>query len=114
MRVRPGNRRFPYNENSTKALTLPHLNAACHQLTLLTGRKKSRMRMKVQGRPMQARFIHRLFPYNENPTKALNTTSLKCCWSSTDAIDRQKKKSRMRMKVQARFIEIHQVFAKKN
>jgi hypothetical protein len=31
------------------------------------------------------------FPYNENPTRALNTTSLKCCLPSTDAIDRQEK-----------------------
>jgi hypothetical protein len=38
--------------------------------------------------------------------------------SSTDVIDRREKNSRMRMKVQGRlmqahFIEIHQVFAKK-
>ena len=32
-----------------------------------------------------------LFPYNENPTRALNTNSLKCCLSSTNAIDRRKK-----------------------
>ena len=32
------------------------------------------------------------FPYNENQTRTLNTTSLKCCLSSTDAIDRQGKK----------------------
>ena len=58
----------------------------------------------------------RHFPYNDNPTRALNTTSLKCYLSSTKAIDRQKS-SRMRMKAQSRlmqerFIEIHQVFAK--
>ena len=46
------------------------------------------------------------------------TTSLKCCLPSTHAIDRRGKKSHMRMKVQgrlmqARFIDIHQVFAKK-
>ena len=37
--------------------------AACNQLTLLTGGKNSRMRMKVQGRLMQARFIeiHQVF-----------------------------------------------------
>jgi hypothetical protein len=34
-------------------------------------------------------FCH--FPYNENPTRAINTTSLKCCLSSIDAIDRWKK-----------------------
>ena len=59
----------------------------------------------------------RHFPYNENPTRALNTKSLKCCLLSTDAIDAGKN-SRMCMKVQRRlmqepFIEIHQVFAKK-
>ena len=31
-------------------------------------------------------------PYNENPMRALNTTSLKCCLPSTDAIDRWEKK----------------------
>ena len=55
---------------------------------------------------------------NGNPTKALNTTSLKCYLPSTDATDRREKNSRMGMKVQgrliqARFIEIHQVFVKK-
>ena len=30
------------------------------------------------------------FPYNENPTKA-NTSSLKCCLPSSDAIDRREK-----------------------
>jgi len=34
-------------------------------------------------------FCH--FTYNENPTRALNTTSLKCCLPSTDAIDRREK-----------------------
>jgi hypothetical protein len=29
------------------------------------------------------------FPYNENPTRALNTISLKFCLPSTDAIDRR-------------------------
>ena len=33
----------------------------------------------------------RHFPYNENLTIALNTTSLKCCLLSTDAIDRLEK-----------------------
>ena len=32
-----------------------------------------------------------LFPYNENLTRALNITSLKCCLASTDAIDRWEK-----------------------
>ena len=31
------------------------------------------------------------FPYHENPTRALNTASLKCCLPSTVAIDRRKK-----------------------
>ena len=39
-----------------KHKTLPHSNAACHQLTPLTVRKNSRMSMKVQVRLMQARF----------------------------------------------------------
>ena len=59
----------------------------------------------------------RHLPYNENPTRVLNTTSLKCWLPSTEAIDRRGKKIRMRIKVQgrimqARFTEIHQVFAK--
>ena len=33
----------------------------------------------------------RHFLYNENPTKPLNTTSVKCCLPSTDVIDRQEK-----------------------
>ena len=35
--------------------------------------------------------MYRLFPYNEKPTRTLNTTSLKCCLPSTDAIDRREK-----------------------
>ena len=31
------------------------------------------------------------FPYNENPTRALNTTSLKCGLPAINAIDRRKK-----------------------
>ena len=31
------------------------------------------------------------FPYNENPTRALNIISLKCCLPSTDAIDSREK-----------------------
>ena len=54
----------------------------------------------------------RHFPYNENPTRVLNTASLKCCLPSTDAIN-WRNNSRMRMEVQGRlmqerFIEIHQ------
>ena len=33
----------------------------------------------------------RHFTYNENPTRALNATSLKCCLSSTDAIYRRER-----------------------
>ena len=58
------------------------------------------------------------FPYNENPMRALNTTSLKCCLPSADAIDRQGKNSHMHMKIQgplmqARYTDICQVFATK-
>ena len=35
--------------------------------------------------------LFRRFAYNESPTRALNTTSLKCCLPSTDVIDRQEK-----------------------
>ena len=44
-------------------LTLSHSNAACHQLTLLTGEKNSQMRMKGRGRPIQTCFIeiHQVF-----------------------------------------------------
>ena len=59
---------------------------------------------------------YRHFPYNENPMRALNTTSLKCCLPLT--LLKGGKNSRMRMKVQGRFmqahfVEIHQVFTKK-
>ena len=33
----------------------------------------------------------RHFPYNENPMRALNTNSLKCCLPSTGTIDRREK-----------------------
>ena len=49
----------------------------------------------------------RHFPYNENPTRALNTTSFKCCLLSTDDIDRREKNSRMRIKVQGQFVQEH-------
>ena len=58
----------------------------------------------------------RHFHFNENPMRALNTNSLKCCLSSTGApIERREKNACIRMKVPgrhmlARFIEIHQVF----
>ena len=57
------------------------------------------------------------FPYNGNPTRELNTTALKYCLPSNDAID-SRENSRMRVWVQGHFmqvsfIEIHQVFAKK-
>ena len=59
------------------------------------------------------------FLYNENPTRALNTASPKCCLPSTNVIDRREKNSRMYMKVQGQLmkthlIEIHQVFAEKD
>ena len=63
--------------------------------------------------------LFRHFPYNENSTRALNTTLLKYCSPSTDAIDREEKNSCMHMKVkgrlmQARFIKIHQVTKNNN
>jgi hypothetical protein len=59
-----------------------------------------------------------LVVYNENPTRIINTTLLKCCLSSTDAIDRQEKNTRMRIRgqgclMQARFIDIQQCSAQK-
>ena len=45
--------------------------------------------LSVRVRPGNKSFRH--FAYNENPTRALNTTSLKCCLPSTDAIDRREK-----------------------
>ena len=44
---------------------------------------------KSQSSALLQSFRH--FPYNENSTRALNTTSLKCCLPSTDAIDRREK-----------------------
>ena len=63
----------------------------------------------IYGYDPETMFHH--FPYNGNLTRALNTTSLKCCLPSTDAIDsREKVQGRL---MQARFIEIKQVFEKK-
>ena len=39
--------------------------------------------------PKTTSFRH--FPYNKNPTRGLNTPSLKCYLPSTDAIDNQEK-----------------------
>ena len=52
---------FPYNENLT---TLPHSNAGCHQLTLLTGRKNF---IRAQSCLMQVCFfeIHQVFAKNQ-------------------------------------------------
>ena len=44
---------------------------------------------KSESSALLQSFCH--FPYNENPTRALNTTSLKCCLPSTDVIDRWEK-----------------------
>ena len=38
-----------------------------------------------------APIVSSFFFYNENPTRALNTTSLKWCLPSTNAIDRREK-----------------------
>ena len=66
-------------------------------------------KIKEPGKPQESGFspknsescvllqLFRHFLYNENPTTALNNTSLKWCLPSTDAIDR-----RMRMEVQGR------------
>ena len=56
--------------------------------------------------------------YNGNLTRSQNTTSIKCCFPSSDAIYRQEKNSGMCMKVQGHLmrvylIEIHKVFANK-
>ena len=40
-----------------------------------------------------------LYFNNENPTRALNPTSLNCCLPSTDAIERREKNPRTRLKV---------------
>ena len=53
-------------------------------------------------------FCH--FRCNENLTRVLNTTSLKCCLPSRDTIDRRDK---IHACVWRCFIEIHQVSAKK-
>ena len=55
------------------------------------------------------------FSNNENPTRALNATTLKFDLPSTDAINWRGENSRMRMKVQGslmqtHYIEIHKVF----
>ena len=55
---------FSYNENPTRAITLPHSNAVCHQLMLLTGEEKnSLMCIKVHGHLVQVCFIeiHQVF-----------------------------------------------------
>ena len=41
--------------------------------------------------PIRVRPGTRNYPYNENLTRALNTTSLKCCLPSPDTIDRREK-----------------------
>ena len=44
---------------------------------------------KYESTTLFQKFRH--FYFNENPTRALNTTTLKCCLPSTDAIDRREK-----------------------
>ena len=56
-------------------------------LTLLISRDIAKK--KSESSSLLQSFHH--FPYNENPTRALNTDSLKCCLASTDAIDRREK-----------------------
>ena len=60
----------------------------------------------------------RHFPYNDNPTTVLNTTSLKCCLLSTDTIERREKftyaSEGSRSPRASRFIRKFTRFSKKN
>jgi hypothetical protein len=60
--------------------TLLHSNATCHQLTLLTGGKKTRMHMKVQGRLMQVHFIQK----HEVLKKKSDTFPTECLMNDKD------------------------------
>ena len=92
-----------YNENPREHWTLPHSNAACHQLKLLKDGKNSHMRMKAKCCLIQTRLIEihqastrktrsdTFLTMKINPTRALNSTSLKYCLPSTGAIDRHEK-----------------------
>ena len=64
----------------------------------------------------EIKLIHH-FPYNENPTRALNTTSLKCCLPSTDIDDKWEKFTHAyegsTSLQQVHFSKIHQVFEEK-
>jgi hypothetical protein len=56
-----------------------------------------------------------IFPYHENLTRALNTTSLKFCLPSTDTIDRWGKNSRIAYEGSSlpHGIALHEGFRKK-
>ena len=71
---------FPTIRIKRQHLTLPHSNAACHQFTLLTGGKISRMRMKVQSHLNQARIeIHEVFEKRIRSDSFITDHVVLCC-----------------------------------
>jgi hypothetical protein len=110
---------FPYNENEVFCVIPIHPGLVTVIMLFMKSRSQfmeSSMSW-VCGYDPETESFHR-FSYNENLMRALNTTSLKCCLPSTDAIVRWEKIDAMPMKVQgclmqACFIEIHQVLQKK-
>ena len=92
---------LPYNENPTRALKTTSLKC-CLPSTDATDRREI---FKFAHESSQSPHVSALhwnppgfrkkkvgyFSNNENPTRALNNTSLKCCLPSTDAIERWKK-----------------------
>ena len=79
-----GSGSYPYTQDSQDMLDSTNddpdfMNA------IITGDK-----FCVYGYDSETKALHH-FPYNENPMRALNTTSLKCCLPSIDSIDRGKK-----------------------
>ena len=58
----------------------------------------------VYGDDLETELFHH-FTYNENPMRALNTTSIKCCLPLTDTIDRQAKIHACVMKVQGHLMQ---------
>ena len=85
----------------------PRTHRACSTPQTVTHEHHNH-RWQVLGVRIRSGTSH--FPYNENPTRALNTTSLKFL-PSTEAIDRWGKIYTCLMQVC--FIKIHQVFIKK-
>ena len=74
---------YLYRISSYKNTLLSNFRSRKVSRSLVFRKKKSEL---SAGNDM---FRH--FPCNENPTRALNTTSLKCCLPSTDAIDWREK-----------------------